>query len=180
MPANLDLKAWARWWCRPWEQAHPACLERMCTGRPWLLQALDGGNSPALCSALGIAPSSPPAADPALLGWLMLSTAGRARALGLAAFCLGEYSEIELADDDRRWAADLAKALQPHRWATGEHVSAAALLLAWWAPSGRSRGCLLLPQPPADAEPWAARKLEVFWGSLLWRAVQREVTDAGT
>lgn len=165
---------WVRWWCNPWDWAHPAWQERFA-GSVGLstraCEALLACRHGVFLQSVGIDPSQPPVAAEPVLRWLQLSAAQRDRALALAQCICFVRTESDGADGQWCWA--VTKALRPGAWLDPENEDARLVLGAWLGAACWSR--LRLAWAPGEVADNPAQvpenKLQTLWQAVLWRVM---------
>lgn len=165
---------WVRWWCNPWDWAHPAWQSRFA-GSVGLstraCEALMASRHGVFLQSVGIDPSQPPMAAEPVLRWLELSALQRDRALALAQCICFAQTESDGADGQWCWA--VTRALRPGTWLYPESDDVRPLLGAWLGAACWSR--LRLAWAPGDVAERPAQapenKLQTLWQAILWRVM---------
>ncbi|HEX8588335.1 type III secretion protein [Pseudomonas sp.] len=169
---------WVRWWCAPWEWAHPDWIEVFadhCGVTREDCAELLGTRHNVFLHSVGVAPSQPPPPVDSLMQWLQLGDAQQQQALSLAGrICFGQGQQASRDDAGyvhEPWCRAVAKALRPGVWLDGSVNDARLLLAAWagescwsrlrlsWAPDALPPPCAELPE----------NKLQTLWHSVMWR-----------
>jgi hypothetical protein len=163
---------WVRWWCNPWQWAHPTWRNRFveASGLPLRdCEALLASRHGVFLQSVGISPSQPPLATEPVLCWLTLTPSQREQALDLAQrIC---YSRNETDGPDGPWCWALTKALRPGVWLDFQNEDARLLLGAWLGAECWPRLRLAWPLDGVADSPAQApeHKLKTLWQAVLWR-----------
>ncbi|UZE25642.1 type III secretion protein [Pseudomonas sp. B21-056] len=172
---NLSAEdRWVRWWCNPWDWAHPAWHSRFAGSAGLSISACEAlmvGRHGVFLHSVGIDPSQPPMVAEPVLRWLELTPVQRDRALALAqGIC---FAPAEPDGADGQWCRAVSKGLRPGAWLQPQCNDARLLLGAWLGTACWSRLRLAWPpddiveQPPQAPE----NKLETLWRAILWRVM---------
>nr|WP_288913858.1 type III secretion protein [uncultured Pseudomonas sp.] len=171
-PAAEDL--WVRWWCNPWDWAHPAWQERFASSAGASIDACDAlmvSRHGAFVQSVGIDPSQPPIIAESVLRWLTLTSSQRDRALALAQqIC---FTQTERDGADGRWCWAVTRGLRPGAWLKSQSHDARLVLGAWLGPPYWSRLRLAWPPDEVAESPVQApeNKLQTLWQAVLWRVM---------
>lgn len=172
MTGSAIEEVWTRWWCNPWQWAHPAWQLRFAEQHGLAIQAchsIMNSRHNMFVRSLGIQPSQPPEPFEPLASWIALTPSQRDKALVLATLIC--FSQTETEGPDGQWCRALTKALRPGVWLAPEVVDVRLLLGAWVGREYWSRLRLAWPPGEVDDQPCEApdNKLQTLWQAILWR-----------
>lgn len=165
---------WVRWWCNPWDWAHPAWQSQFARSAGLSINACEAlmvSRHGVFLQSVGIEPSQPPIVTEPVLRWLELTPLQRDQALALAQRICFAQTKSDGADGQWCWA--VTRALRPGVWLPIESQDARLLLGAWLGATCWSR--LRLAWPPDDVADRLAQapenKLQTLWQAILWRVI---------